>query len=77
MNNLHQQYKRETGNSVTETEFGVVRRRGIYILDPQEVNDEFVFQCLGNSFYITIPDLAYINWMEEKIEEMQKPTKKV
>jgi hypothetical protein len=73
MNHLHQQYKRETGNSIMDTEFGVVRRRGIYVLNPQEVNDGFVLGCLGNSFYVTIPDLAYIRWLEEKVESLQKP----
>lgn len=60
------------GNIIT-----VVSRWGIYVLDPQEVDDEFVFDCLGNKFYVTIPDLAYISWLEEKIEELQKTTKKV
>jgi hypothetical protein len=73
MNHLHQQYKRESGNNVTETEFGVVRRRGIYVLNPQEVDDGFVLGCLGNSFYVTIPDLTYIRWLEEKVESLQKP----
>jgi hypothetical protein len=73
MNHLHQQYKRETGNNVTETEFGVVRRRGIYVLNPQKVDDGFVLGCLGNKFYVTIPDLTYIRWLEEKVESLQKP----
>ena len=55
------------GNMIT-----VLRRRRIYMLDPQEDDHEFVFDCRGNKFYVTIPDLTYIRWLEEKVESLQK-----
>jgi hypothetical protein len=70
MNTVHSIYKRETGREVTETEFGVVRRRGVYVLDPHEVNDEIVFNHFGHNFFVRFPDIAYIEWMEEKLNEI-------
>ncbi|WP_319502537.1 hypothetical protein [uncultured Draconibacterium sp.] len=64
MNALHQQYKRETGKSVTEHKLGAVRKKGTWILDPQKVDDELVFDCFGRNFNIQVPDKAYINWLE-------------
>ena len=51
-----------------EWEFGVIRSRGRWILDPQEVSDEFVLEQLtGYSGRIWIPDLEYIAWLEEQV----------
>ncbi|MCK5134857.1 MAG: hypothetical protein KAR19_03655 [Bacteroidales bacterium] len=71
MNNLHLQYKRETGCSVKEWEFGVIRSRGQWILDPSEVDDQFVLEQLtGYSGRILIPDLEYIAWLEEQLQNL-------
>lgn len=70
MNPLHLTYKRETGNSVTEYDIGVIRSRREWILDPQEVNDELVIkQLFGYSGRILIPDSDYIQWLESKALE--------
>jgi len=72
MNYLHLAYKQETGHEVTEWDLGLVRSHGEWILDPQEVNDDFVLQDLtGYSGRIMIPDLDYIAWLEEKVKESE------
>jgi len=68
INSLHLAYKRETGRSVTEWDLGVIRSRGQWILDPQEVDDQFVLEELtGYSGRIMIPDLEYIAWLEDQL----------
>lgn len=70
INPLHIAYKQDTGNRPMESEItiGVVRMRGLWVLDPDEINDDQVLDTFGRGgeLIIPIPDLEYIAWLEEK-----------
>ena len=72
MNLLHLEYKRDTGNSPIEEiiEIGVIRMRGLWVLDPAEINDDEVLQLFGSSgtLILNIPAQAYIEYLEDRLQ---------
>lgn len=70
---LHLKFKQETGNAVNDQEVGLVRSRGQWLLDPDDVGDvadEYVFDNYGYRARIWFPDPDYIRWLEEKLMEL-------
>lgn len=77
MNEIRLQYKRETGNRPFDEgsiEIGVVQMRGLWVLDPEEINNNEVLQLFGRTGTLKIlkPDEEYIEWLENKIENLNK-----
>ena len=71
-NHLHLRYKRETGNRPEERELriGVVRMRGLWVLDPDEINDDQVLDIwdISGELIIVYPDQDYIQWLESQLQ---------
>ena len=67
MNSARLKYKRDTGRTPQEFEIGVVRKRGVWVLDPEEISDMFVLELFGRHGRIVIPDTEYIEWLEEEV----------
>ena len=65
---LHLQYKSETGLDHIEWEFEIFRSRGQWIL---EIPDEMKMMLFGNQGLFEVPDLDYIEWLENKIIDSQ------
>ena len=70
---LHRQYKAETGQVFSEWEFGLWRSRGQWVLD---ISDENKMRQYGTLGWFDVPDLDYINWLERKVIELQNDTKR-
>ena len=72
MNNCHLRYLQETGNRPTEKEvtIGVVRMRGLWVLDPDEINDDEVLNIFRRSgeLVLVYPDQEYIEWLEDQLQ---------
>lgn len=72
MNELHLKYLQETGNRPTEREIEieVVRMRGLWVLDPDYINDDEVLRIWGRTGTLTLayPDQDYIDWLEDQLQ---------
>jgi len=72
ISDLHLRYKQETGNDPIEEEvrIGVVRMRGLWVLDPDEINDDDVLSIFGRGgeLILVYPDQTYVEWLEDQIQ---------
>jgi hypothetical protein len=65
---LHMQYKAETGQAYSEWTFEMYRSKGKWILD---ISDELKMELYGRLSWFDVPDLDYIEWLENKLIELQ------
>lgn len=48
--------------------------KGLWVLDPDEINDDKVLQLFGRSGELKLPIVSedYITWLEDRFEELQR-----
>jgi len=53
-----------------EVEVSVIRMRGLWVLDPDDIGDNEVIELWGRTgtLKLTFPDQEYIEWLENQIQ---------
>jgi hypothetical protein len=68
---LEIQFKAETGNCTLPKFIEAVKYRDKLSVNIQDLNPEY-FENDDSDYYLLFPDPNYINWLEEKVIQLQK-----
>ncbi|MCF8359247.1 MAG: hypothetical protein K9H26_10840 [Prolixibacteraceae bacterium] len=68
-NDIHNLFKKETGQKPVLHEFAVTRRKDEWIF---ESSDQEVLDEIGYTGTVIFPDTDYINWLEDKLIQLSK-----
>lgn len=68
-NPVKELYKAETGNWPDGIDYEVYRSRRQWVI---QASDEEILRRIGLESFIEIPDIEYVEWLENKITELLK-----
>lgn len=60
-------YKEETGLTPESVDYEIYRSKGRWVVD---VTDEEILSRIGRESYIEIPDIDYVEWLENKVMDL-------